>query len=229
MPVMSGELNAQQKKAVQRAQALARSKKSAQEAERLRKEVEDIKNNPVGAFIGEFGKNAGDLAKTIAQGTVQLPERLYQTLEEMRANSLLSTGKPTTGRYESPTRTGIVGEVYGKEPVQSYFQTGRDMGSAMQQSDNPIIRGASGAAPFIGPALAALDLAGMGMAGFPLTKAIVNKATGVGAKQLAEKVAVNELIKGRIPETSALSKAIEDVKTKPIAKRHSTQTQYQTT
>lgn len=127
----------------------------------------------------EVGKATGQVATSIAQGAARVPETVFRStlLEPLVGNAGKSPDKAIS--TASDANTGIREFLYGKSPVQSYQEQARDIQSSLKRSDNKLVQGASDYAPFISPALAALDLTGVAKAGFPLTKKVYESGSQV--------------------------------------------------
>lgn len=107
---------------------------------------------------GEIIKAVGTVGKTIAQGVARVPETVFRSaiLEPLVGNSTVSPEDAMS--TASDKNTGLRAFLYGEDAVKSYQETAREAQIAAENSGNSELEAIAPLAPFIAPALGALDL-----------------------------------------------------------------------
>lgn len=105
------------------------------------------------------GKEVLEAAQDVVlRPLARIPETVHRSLllEPLVGNA----GKPAEDATStaSDENTGLREFFYGKDPIKSYQEQGRDLEIAGKNSGNLDLEALSGFAPFVAPALAALDL-----------------------------------------------------------------------
>ena len=174
--------------------------------ERGQAEIKEDQAASTAGIIGDIvsGKTvrdaAGEVGKTILQGVARIPETVVRStfLEPLVGNATRTSDKAIS--TASDENTGIREFLYGKDAVKSYQEQARDaqvLGKELKKSDNGFAQAGGNLldtplAPFIAPALAALDLTGVAKAGLPGTKAAVEFTIKQAEKAAGRKFTAKE-------------------------------------
>jgi hypothetical protein len=149
----------------------------------------------------------------IAQGTARIPEEVFRSaiLEPLVGNA----GAQNPISTASAPNTGIRKILYGEAPVKAWQETARDVGASLKNSDNEFLRGAAPAAPFIAPALAALNLSPGGFATASIKGEVKNAAVRGIEKSVNPRGAIDDAIetaiKSQPAKTPAPSTVLDDI------------------
>lgn len=184
----------------------SRSNPLAEFGEFLQKNyIEPTMKDPAGSIAGA--------ATDIAHGIVSTPERVLRSvlLEPLVGNATVADPRNAISTASDPN-SGIREFLYGKDPVKSYQETARDAQIFAEDSKDPLLNSVAPAAPFIAPALAALDVAGV------KGSQVASKGVTKAGKAIAEHEAQIRAMPGFNPERGSIQLPTGDTRPKVTLK-----------